>query len=67
MTTMISLGEEFYALFYLGLYTEARGDNGKAEAYMKSSIRTPYAQTVGAKDYMVDVAKVHCQLRHWIT
>lgn len=58
-------GEEFYADLYLGLFNEAIGENYKAENYMISAVKTKYAQVVGSKDYMVDVAKVHCQLRHW--
>ena len=58
-------GDEFYALLYLGLFNEAMGETFKAENYMKSAVKTKYAQVVGSKDYMVDVARVHCQLRHW--
>ena len=57
-------GEEFYADLYLGLFNEAIGENYKAENYIRSAVKTKYAQVVGSKDYMVDVAKVHCQLRH---
>ena len=60
-----SPGEEFYALLYLGLFSEARGENAKAESYLRSAVQTKYAKVVGDKDYMVDVAKVHCKLRHW--
>ena len=60
-----SYSDEFYSLFYLGLFNEARGDSSKAESYMRASVQTKYAKAVGSKDYMVDVAKVHCQLRHW--
>ena len=59
-------GEEFYSLFYLGLFSEVRGETTKAENYMRSAIKTKYAKAVGSQDYMVDVAKVHCQLRHWV-
>jgi hypothetical protein len=38
----------------------------KAEYYMKGARLTKYATLVGSKDYMVDVAKVHCQVRRWI-
>ena len=58
-------GDEFYALLYLGLFNEARGENAKAESYMKSAIQTRYAKAAGSQDYMVDVARVHCKLRHW--
>lgn len=57
--------EEFYSLLYLGLFCEARGEQSKAESYMKSAAKTKYAETVGSRDYMVDVVKVHCSLRHW--
>lgn len=59
-------GEEFYSLLYLGLFSEARGENSKAESYMRSAVNTKYAKVVGSKDYMVDVARVHCKLRNWI-
>lgn len=58
-------GEEFYALLYLGLFSEVRGETSKAENYMRSAVKTRYAKAVGSQDYMVDVAKVHCKLRHW--
>jgi hypothetical protein len=32
---------------------------------MKSAAGTKYAKVVGAQDYMVDCAKVHCKLRGW--
>jgi hypothetical protein len=60
-----SPGEEFYALFYLGLFNEARGETTKAENYMKAAAGTKYAEVVGSQDYMVDCAKVHCKLRRW--
>ena len=51
-------GEEFYSLFYLALYNEARGHPSKAEQYMKQAVKTQYAKSVGSQDYMVDCAKV---------
>lgn len=60
-----SPGEEFYALLYLGLFNEARGEDMKAENYMRSAVKSKYAKVVDSQDYMVDVAKVHCKLRHW--
>jgi len=57
--------DEFYSLFYLGLYCEARGQTEKAEAYMKAAVKTAYATSVGVGDYMTSCAKVHCQLRGW--
>jgi hypothetical protein len=50
--------EEFYSLFYLGLFNEARGEASKAENYMKSAVKSTYAKAVGSRDYMVDCAKV---------
>ena len=62
----ISDADEFYSLFYLALYSEIRGNMGKAESYMKSSIVTSYASGRGSVDYMTSCAKVHCKLRGWI-
>jgi hypothetical protein len=61
-----SSGEEFYSLLYLGLFNEARGETGKAESYMRAAAKSRYGKVVGSQDYMVDVAKVHCKLRHWV-
>jgi len=58
--------EEFYALFYLGLYCESRGEVGKAESYMRAAAGTSYAKGVGIGDYMTAVARVHCELRGWV-
>jgi hypothetical protein len=60
------LSDDFYALFYLGLYCEARGEITKASEYMKQAVRTEYATSFGEKDYMTAVARVHCQLRGWV-
>jgi tetratricopeptide (TPR) repeat protein len=60
-------GEEFYALFYLGLYCEAcRNETSKAENYMRQAVATSYATGSGAGDYMTSCARVHCQLRGWV-
>jgi hypothetical protein len=59
----IRSADEFYALFYLGLYCEARGEPTKADAYMRHASHTQYAQLSG--DYMASCAKVHCKLRGW--
>jgi hypothetical protein len=49
----------FYALFYLGLFAEARGEATKAEHYMLQAVATPYAVgTLGRGDYMSTVARV---------
>merc|ERR1711862_860889 len=62
-----NLSDEFYALLYLGLFCEARGNNdSKAEYYMKSACNTNYANGIGATDYMVAVANVHCNIRGWV-
>ena len=55
-----SAADEFYALFYLGLFSEtALRDATKAENYLKQAVHTPYATTgAGRGDYMTDVARV---------
>ena len=58
--------DDFYSKFYLGLYAESIGENFKAEGYMKSAALSQYARSVGSRDYMVDCARVHCKLRHWL-
>jgi len=58
-----SAADEFYSLFYLGLYCEIRNEEGKAEAYMRSAVASKYA--LGSNDYMVTCARVHCRLRNW--
>ena len=58
-----SASDEFYSLFYLGLYCEIRNEEGKAEAYMRSASKSKYA--LGSNDYMVTCARVHCRLRNW--
>lgn len=60
---MYSSPDEFYALFYLGLFCEARGEASKAEAYLRQAVQTRYGQL--SNDYMAACAKVHCQLRGW--
>jgi hypothetical protein len=60
-----SITDEFYSLFYLGLYCEIRGENAKAETYMKAAAANKYATGPGAGDYMTSCAKVHCKLRGW--
>ena len=61
-----SLADEFYALFYLGLFCEARGETTKAASYMIQATSTRYANGAGRGDYMTAVARVHCQLRGWL-
>jgi len=58
--------DEFYSLFYLGLYCEIRGETSKAEMYMKMAERSKYATGVGSGDYMSACARVHCKLRGWV-
>lgn len=60
-----SATDEFYSLFYLGLYSEARGNMGKAESYMKTAVASSYATGFGSGDYMTYCARVHCKLRGW--
>ena len=55
--------DEFYALFYLALYCESKGEDTKAEYYMKDAVSSEYAKK--SSDYMVSVAKVHCHVRAW--
>ncbi len=57
--------DEFYSLFYLGLYCEIRKEPTKAEHYMKAAATSAYAMGGGAGDYMSSCAKVHCRLRNW--
>jgi hypothetical protein len=60
-----TMSDEFYSLFYLGLYCEIRNDTTKAEQYMKSAASSAYASGAGGGDYMSSCAKVHCRLRNW--
>lgn len=60
-----NISEDFYALFYLGLYCESRGETAKAANYMKSAAASKYATGIGAGDYMTSCARVHCRLRGW--
>jgi len=59
-----SSADEFYSLFYLGLFCEARGEPGKAASYLRQAVRTRYA-TTGRGDYMTTFARIHCRLRGW--
>jgi len=61
-----STSDEFYSLFYLGLYCEIRGEESKAHMYMKMAERSKYATGVGSGDYMSACARVHCMLRGWV-
>jgi len=53
-----SIGDEFYALMYLGLFCECRREMDKAASYMRQAIKTSYATRRGSGDYMVSLAKV---------
>ena len=55
---LFRLSDEFYALFYLGLYCEARGETTKASEYMSQAVRSEYANSIGRGDYMTAVARV---------
>lgn len=56
--------DAFYALFYLGLFAEARGESTKAEYYMLQAVAAPYAVgTLGRGDYMTTVARVRAEIR----
>ena len=61
-----NISDEFYSLFYLGLYCEIRGETSKAAMYMKMAERSRYATGVGSGDYMSACARVHCKLRGWV-
>jgi len=61
-------GSRFYARLYLSLYYEATGDTGRAEEWMVRSVGGPgsdYATSFGAKDPMVELARVAVQRRGW--
>ena len=59
-----SVSDEFYSLFYLGLWCESNKEAMKAENYMRAAVRSSYGQ--GANDYMTNVARVHCKTRGWV-
>ena len=50
--------DDFYALLYLGLFCEVRGENTKAREYMRQAIQSEYANSIGRGDYMTSVARV---------
>jgi len=54
----------FYADLYLGLWAEACGEEGKAEAFITQAAKSSYGSTADP-DYMCHVAIVHCQVRGW--
>lgn len=71
--------DEFYALFYLALYNEARsvddkvdGHENKASHYMRQALQTQYAKANGLgnperSDYMVAVARVSSDAQYWFS
>jgi len=59
-----NISDEFYSLFYLGLYCEIREEYDKARMYMKEAANTSYAR-LDSKDYMTACARVHCLERGW--
>lgn len=65
LTIKLSITDEFYSLFYLGLYCEIRGETSKARTYMRAAEDSKYATGPGNGDYMTSCARVHCKLRGW--
>jgi hypothetical protein len=63
---IFSISDEFYSLFYLGLYCEIRNETAKAEKYMRAAASSKYATGSGNGDYMTSCARVHCKLRGWV-
>lgn len=61
-----SASDEFYSIFYLGLYCESIGETGKASNYMRTAASSRYATGLGSGDYMASCAKIHCKLRGWV-
>jgi len=59
-----SKSDEFYSLYYLGLYCEAKGETSKAEMYLRQSLLTEYCRS--SNDYMAACGKLHCKLRGWV-
>ncbi|KAL3764489.1 hypothetical protein ACHAW5_004752 [Stephanodiscus triporus] len=55
-----SARDEFYSLFYLGLYCEIRNEPSKRSVYGVGGVGA-YATGVGSRDYMSSCAKVHCK------
>ena len=53
--------EYFYLNLYAGLLEEARRNPAKSLRYVKDAVNSVYAKV--SRDYMVDVAKIHLQLR----
>lgn len=55
--------DTFYLLLYRGLLLEALGDTAAAAAAVEAARATEYGRRYLRKDYMVDLAAVHCTQR----
>lgn len=64
----VSASDEFYSLFYLGLFCDATGkdNSSKAPYYLSQASSTDYATRMGKSDYMTAVAQVHRKIRGWL-
>lgn len=58
-------GDKFYASLYLSLYYESLNDEKSSKQWMTNAVGTEYAISIGARDPMVDVAKVAMIRRGW--
>ena len=56
---------EFYALLYLGLYNEAKGDAVHAKGYIQQAVASAYGKSNPNPDYMYSLAVVHARERGW--
>ena len=54
---------EFYALMYVGLWRESRGEAAAAKEAMLAAAGSAYGQRSG--DYMASLVAVHCKRRGW--
>lgn len=55
--------DTFYLLLYRGLLLEALGDSAASTAAIEAARATDYGRRYVRKDYMVDLAAVHCTQR----
>nr|GMD40567.1 Lipoprotein like [Ipomoea batatas] len=55
--------EYFYASLYAGLYYESQKDSERSKVHLIASCQSLYGSR--SDDYMVSLAKVHCQCRNW--
>ncbi|WCJ36443.1 Tetratricopeptide repeat (TPR)-like superfamily protein [Euphorbia peplus] len=58
------LQDYFYASLYAGLYYEAQDEEDASKRHVVAAYKSPYGQN--SLDYMVYLAKIHCQRRNWI-